>query len=193
MKPIRTAIVFAVFLAASVSAGRAHPGGHGEDEHRTPVITADVATAIAKTEVKRLVDSRQIDASWETCDLHAVERVYRESEMQFFATFHNKAAKGATELFVVVANGGDVSARGLAIEQNAAKARAREELKKLAASGRIPASWRDADPTSIEKRPSGSHWQWVATFDDQAQPEHKQVFLFLSPYGEFVATNYSGK
>jgi len=189
---MRTAIVCSLLMAAGVPAAVAHPGGHGDQQQR-PVISEATAKQIAEAAVANSAAAEQVEGSWKFGEIQGLERVYLRGEMQWLATFQNTAAKGEKELFVVVTTDGEVVARALTLGEGAAKARAREELTRLKRSGGVPSSWRDADPTKIEKRPDGSHWRWVATVDDAAQPEQKQVFIFMLPYGEFLAANFSGK
>lgn len=79
------------------------------------------------------------------------------------------------------------------IDEQAATARAKEEVGRLIEKKKIDASWSDAGLKSIEKKPFKKSWEWLAIFENQAAPKDKLLYVFLKPSGEFVAANFTGK
>ena len=80
------------------------------------------------------------------------------------------------------------------ISEDKAKARAKEEVDRLAAKNEIDPSWKDAGRlTAIEKKTVGKRWEWRATFQNDKVEEKKVLYVFLKSSGEFVAANFTGK
>jgi hypothetical protein len=81
-----------------------------------------------------------------------------------------------------------------AIAEDAAKARAQEELVRLVSIKKIDASWKDAGRlNTIKKAGEAKRWEWLVTFDNDKVKENKRLYVFLKPSGEFVAANFTGK
>ncbi len=78
------------------------------------------------------------------------------------------------------------------IGDDAAKARAAEEVKRLVSVKKVEAAWSDATLTSLEKKTTGDRWEWLAKFE-APKAKGKTLFVFLRPGGEFVAANFTGK
>jgi hypothetical protein len=81
-----------------------------------------------------------------------------------------------------------------AIEEDAAKARAQEELVRLVSVKKIDPSWKDAGRLgTIKKVGDTKSWEWLVTFDNDKVKENKRLYVYLKPSGEFVAANFTGK
>lgn len=79
-----------------------------------------------------------------------------------------------------------------AIGEDTAKRIAQAAVADFVAAEKVEGTWKLAELQGLERVYLRGGMQWVATFDDQTQPENKQVFIFLLPYGKFVAANFSG-
>lgn len=169
----------------------AHPGH--DDDLRKPASEA-VVRAHVTAEVKDLADAKKIDASWKTVPLKRLERVNRAGVTLWLAAFVNPQAKVDSELFLFANVYGAIVEGGFALDEKAAAARTRTEVERLIAVKKLADSWGALSPTSFEKRPIGNSWEWVVVIENSAAPDNnKKLFLFLKPYGDFVAANFTGK
>lgn len=79
------------------------------------------------------------------------------------------------------------------IDEQAAKDRAKEEVARLVAKKKVDESWKALDVKTVEKKSRKKSWEWLATFENDAAPKNKILYVFLKPSGEFVAANFTGK
>jgi hypothetical protein len=80
-----------------------------------------------------------------------------------------------------------------ALSEDAAKARAKEEVARLISVSKVDGSWKDVAIKGIEKRTHKDSWEWVATFENATAKKDKVLYVFLTPQGDFVAANFTGK
>jgi hypothetical protein len=188
---VKFVVVLASLLAAA--AAIAHPGGHGDEQQPHPPVTEAVAKQSAKVALGELVRLQKVPPSWAGVEVKAFERVYRSAGAAWLASFENPADKQAREIFLVLDLHGDAIAGGPALDEQTAKLRAQEELRRLTTLGRLQASWATKAAARIEKRTVGGHWEWVVGFEDATDAQHGATFVILLPYGELVAVNHSGR
>ena len=181
-----------LLMTLVATAALAHPG-HGDDDLRKPATEADVRAHVA-AEVKDLADAKKIVASWKTVPLKRLEKVNRAGATQWLAAFVNPQEKTDGELFLFANVFGAIVEGGFALDEKAAAARTRTEVERLIAVKKLADSWGALSPTSFEKRPIGNSWEWVVVIENSAAPDNnKKLFVFLKPYGDFVAANFTGK
>jgi hypothetical protein len=169
----------------------AHPG-HGDDLPR-PLITETNLRARVTSELEQLVAAHKIDDSWKGRPLKRLERVTRNGSAQWLAMFENVKAKKDRELFLFANVYGDIMDGGFAMDEAAAKTRARPEIERLVAVKKVSPSWQALSPTRLEKRDVGQSWEWVVVYDNPAEATNKRLFIFLTPWGDFVAAIFTGK
>ncbi len=179
-----------VVVTATASTAAAHPG-HG-DEMVRPLATEAAVRARVESEVRDLVDAKKIDAAWSKVPLKQLGRVSRGGASQWLALFENPKAKTDRELFLFTNVYGDIVEGGFAMDEAAALARAKTEIERLVAIKKLAPSWQPPSPPKLEQRAVGSSWEWVAVIDNAADVEHPRLWIFLKPYGDFVAANHTG-
>lgn len=79
-----------------------------------------------------------------------------------------------------------------AINEDQAKTRSHEEITRLIKKGKLDAGWSTAEFVSAEKRANKGKEEWLLTYKNDAS-EKKNLFVFLSASGKFVAANHTGK
>jgi hypothetical protein len=69
------------------------------------------------------------------------------------------------------------------------------KIEEMVEKGKLSASWRGLKPESIKKRAKRGSEEWVATFQNQNEKTKakKNLYIFYSTYGDFIAVNHSGK
>ncbi len=88
--------------------------------------------------------------------------------------------------------GGHSHGAEAAITEDQAQARSHEEIDRLISKRKLDASWSKAEFVSVEKKASKGKEEWLVTYKN-ATSEKKDLFVFLSASGKFVAANHTGK
>ena len=91
-------------------------------------------------------------------------------------------------------HGGHSHSHGVekAIGEDKVKARSQEEITRLIQKGKLDAGWSKAEFVSAEKKDAKGKVEWLVTYKSDAS-EKKNLFIFLTPSGKFVAANHTGK
>lgn len=181
--------LLSLFLFAGAAA--AHPG-HGDEDLRR-VATEAAVRARVESEVRDLASAKKIDASWSTISAKRLERVSRNGVSMWMAVIENEKMKHDRELYLFTNVYGDVLEGGFAMDEKAATARWKTEVERLVALKKLPDTWMAAPAPSWEQRPVGASWEWVGTSTNPAATENPKLWIFLKPYGDFVAANHTGK
>jgi|GEM_PF-872799 len=79
-----------------------------------------------------------------------------------------------------------------AINEDQAKARSKEEIDRLILKKKLDTSWSKAEFVSAEKKAIKGKEEWLIVYKN-ATTEKKDLFVFLSASGKFVAANHTGK
>jgi hypothetical protein len=182
-----------ITLLSLSSAVGAHPG-HGPDERR--VLSEADAKAHAQLQLEMVVAAGKADASWRDAPVTGFTAITRQGRTEWLATFENAKAKAPQprELCLVVNLYGEAVAGGPALNEADARLRVKEEIARLVKVNKLPASWSALSPSKLEKRKGTGYWEWVATVDNvEGEAGKQRLFVFLWPYGEFAAANFTGK
>lgn len=78
------------------------------------------------------------------------------------------------------------------IDKATVKTRAQEEIARLIEKGKLDASWSKAEHVSSEKKTAKGKTEWLVTYKNDAS-EKKNLYIFLTPGGKFIAANHTGK
>lgn len=72
---------------------------------------------------------------------------------------------------------------------------ANERKTALLDAGKIDASWKAVEPSSIKLGPGekGDEWRVVYENPTIVNPSRQRIFMFFTPQGNFVAANHSGR
>lgn len=89
-------------------------------------------------------------------------------------------------------HGGHSHSHAAPIEEDAVKIRAQEEITRLIKKGKLEDSWSKAEYISSEKKSFKGKKEWLVTYKNEAS-EKKNLFIFLSLSGRFIAANHTGK
>jgi hypothetical protein len=176
----------------------AHPG-HDDHPPARKVIAEAAIRELVTSEVQQLVGAKKIDGSWKKVPLKRLETVQRNGGPQWLATFEHPTAKPDRELYLFISIHGDVLAGGFALDDKAAGAVAQQEVERLVVDAKkLPPSWHPLPATAIEKiekrAAAGDRWEWVVVCNNPAaEPNASRLFIFLKPWGDFVAANFTGK
>ncbi len=81
------------------------------------------------------------------------------------------------------------------VTQGEVKSIAKNIINSLVKRNKIEESWMPINATSIEKKVIKNSPEWVVVFvNDKINDETKRkLYVFLTPGGEFIAVNYTGK
>lgn len=80
-----------------------------------------------------------------------------------------------------------------AASEQTVRARAKEEVARLVEAKKVDGSWKGIAIKSLKKHTVDSGWEWLATFENAAATKDKILYVFLTPAGDFVAANFTGK
>jgi hypothetical protein len=180
-----------VLLSCLLSfAATAHPG---HDEPRRPSLSEASIRSVVERELQQLVDAKKIDGSWKGIPVKRLEALQRPGGVQWAATFLNPTQKKDGELFLFANPYGDIVEGGFAMDEAAARMRVGAELQRLVRTEKVAASWQTVTPSSVEKRVKGDKSEWVVVYDNPADVAHPKLFVFLAPWGDFIAANHTGR
>ncbi len=72
--------------------------------------------------------------------------------------------------------------------------KASDKVKKLAANGKVDATWSGVKATSAEQKKYGKDPEWLITFNNnKVDDQSKQtLYLFYTLDGHYIAANYTG-
>jgi len=81
------------------------------------------------------------------------------------------------------------------IDRALAQQHAQQIIWRMVTRGIVDASWRDLAPENAELKPRGAALEWVVTYRNESvsDPEKRAIYVFLSPAGEYIAANHSGR
>ena len=81
------------------------------------------------------------------------------------------------------------------VTQGEAKSIAKSVINSLVERNKIEKSWMPINATSVEKKVIKGSPEWVVVFmNDKINDDAKQkLYVFLTPSGEYIAVNYTGK
>lgn len=79
------------------------------------------------------------------------------------------------------------------VTEEAAKALAKAEVERLAGLKKIDASWTAARLGKLERKDYGGRWEWLATFENGNVKTDGILYVFLTPSGDVIAANFTGK
>ena len=81
------------------------------------------------------------------------------------------------------------------VDQVTAEKNADEVIASLVERDKIDKSWLILKASSIEKKEFNGRSEWVVTFNNEtiADIDKQTLYVFLTPGGEYVAANYTGK
>ncbi len=83
---------------------------------------------------------------------------------------------------------------GEAIDAAEAKVDAAASVGRLVAKGKLDDSWKGIEAEKAEKKTYEKGPEWVVTFQNPAAEEGKRtLYVFLTPHGDYVAANFTGK
>jgi len=82
-----------------------------------------------------------------------------------------------------------------AITQAQAEAIAVKSVGRLVSNGKVDKSWETIKASTIEKKVFGGTQEWVVVFNNAgvADAEKRNLYIFLSVNGEYLAANHTGK
>jgi Family of unknown function (DUF6488) len=89
--------------------------------------------------------------------------------------------------------GHDHAAERPAIDEEAVKARAKEEVERLIGIKKLEPSWKESTVKGVEKKTTKGRWEWLATLENPSAKAKKVLYVFLKPSGAFVAANFTGR
>lgn len=78
------------------------------------------------------------------------------------------------------------------ISNDKIKSRAQEEIMRLIKKGKLEDSWSKAEFISSERKIFKGKEEWLVTYRNDAS-EKKNLFIFFSASGKFIAANHTGK
>jgi Family of unknown function (DUF6488) len=194
---MKNRLLACLFIAAGLNVpALAHPG-HGDEQPARKVFPEAAVRELVTAELHALVGAQKIDGSWKAVPLKKLETVQRNGGPQWLATFEHPTAKRDREMFLFISIYGDVLAGGFALDEAAARAVAQQEIERLVVDAKkLPASWHPLPKAAVEveKRViAGDRWEWVVICNNPAEPKNTRLFVFLKPWGDFVAANFTGK
>ena len=72
---------------------------------------------------------------------------------------------------------------------------AKQELKRLVLSKRIPKSWKSVPVKKLGKTNDSYHNDWVVVFENLKikKKARQNLHIFITVYGQVIARNYTGK
>lgn len=82
------------------------------------------------------------------------------------------------------------------ITTSEAETRAKEEIARLADSGKIDSSWKTAAKVETSGlKGEGKKQEWALTFSNPnvTDATKKTLYVFLTPTGKYVAANFTGR
>lgn len=81
------------------------------------------------------------------------------------------------------------------VTQQQAEQAATRVVSTLAERGVIDKSWSTSKVEKSEQKTFGGQPEWVVSYKNDAvsEPEKRTLFIFLTPAGEYIAANYTGK
>ena len=80
------------------------------------------------------------------------------------------------------------------IKSDAAAMKAKGKIAALVKANKIPASWAQLEPVTVEQKTYSKGPEWVITFKNtQVKDTSKQtLYMFYSLDGRYIAANYTG-
>jgi len=78
------------------------------------------------------------------------------------------------------------------------ESQAGEQATKLVAAivkqGELDVSWAQVQPAEVKKRIFKGQPEWIITFNNPAEKdlEKQNLYVFLSPYGDYIGANHTG-
>lgn len=82
------------------------------------------------------------------------------------------------------------------IDKPKAIERATKQVDRLVTEGKLDAGWKaNAKVETAELKGEGEKQEWQVTFSNAqaAKPAEKTLYVFLTPFGRYVASNFTGK
>lgn len=81
------------------------------------------------------------------------------------------------------------------VNQQQAEQAATRVVSTLAERGVIDKSWTTSQVDRSERKTFGGQPEWVVSYKNDAvsDPEKRTLYIFLTPAGEYIAANYTGK
>ena len=68
-------------------------------------------------------------------------------------------------------------------------------MLKLIEKGIIPMSWGRSKPSRVEQKYFNEKTEWIITFQNThiRNPVKQKIYIFVSPTGEYIAANHTGR
>ncbi len=81
------------------------------------------------------------------------------------------------------------------ISEAKAKEIATKEMRRYVLKGKLEKSWESVPVNSAKQQVFKSVPEWVVAFKNQNEtnPEHQNLYIFVNQYGEITGANFTGK
>ena len=96
---------------------------------------------------------------------------------------------------VMAGTGHDHGPAQAPVNQEVAEKNADKVIASLVERSKIDKSWSSIKASSIEQKTNQNQLEWMAIYDNDkiADTSKQKLYVFLTPAGEYIAVNYTGK
>lgn len=102
---------------------------------------------------------------------------------------------GLFSITAIAGSGHDHGHSHSPVNQATAKAKATKTIASLVKQKTIAESWSSIPAKAVEKKTFNGKQEWVVSFVNEkvTDTEKRQLYIFLTLSGEYIAANYTGK